>query len=99
MWRVLIGEQNGQENLLYRGDIQAKGKDSARPEMKWKKSVLSRRKSMCKDSEESPDNLNSNFHELHPILMAPPQPTVPTLSACLLLSLTSLSDFLKLRQT
>lgn len=69
--------QSGQENLSYRRDIQAKGKDHARPEKKWQKCMLSRRKSMCKDSEESPDNLSSNFHELHPILMAPPQAKSP----------------------
>lgn len=67
--------QSGQETLLYRRDIQAK--DHARPEKKWQKSVLSRRKSICKDSEESPDNLSFNFHELYPILMASPQAKSP----------------------
>lgn len=32
---------------------------------------------MCKGPEKSPDTLSSNFHELHPILKAPPQANSP----------------------
>lgn len=54
--------QSGQKNLLHRRHIQAKRKDHARLEKKGQESVLHRRTSICKDSEEFPDNTNFQIH-------------------------------------